>query len=344
MVCVGTPSSPRGTIDTGALSRVFEELASSTETRSTTLPVAIRSTVLAPLLRELIADVSSRRPRSVLRWVANPEFLRETNAIEDFFHPPFIVVGGGDADAVEQVLQLYQGIEAPRQRLDLESALLVKYACNAYHALKIAFANEIATVAELSGADPLLVMDLVGQDKLLNLSPAYLRPGFAFGGSCLPKDLRALAAWGRSVHEPLALLSGVLASNQRRIEQALERIVAAPSRAVAVFGLSFKAGSDDLRESPYVELVERLLGKGFAVRIYDPDVDPSKMVGANLAYINVHLPHLARWLVATPEQALLGADAVLLCKKLLSKAQLASLIQSGMAVHDIELHWAALQR
>jgi GDP-mannose 6-dehydrogenase len=280
----------------------------------------------------------------VLRWVANPEFLRETNAIADFFHPPFIVVGGGDADAVEQVLQLYQGIDAPRQRLDLESALLVKYACNAYHALKIAFANEVATVAELSGADALLVMDLVGQDKLLNLSPAYLRPGFAFGGSCLPKDLRALTAWGRSVHEPLPLLAGVLASNQRRIEQALERIVAASGRAVAVFGLSFKAGSDDLRESPYVELVERLLGKGFAVRIYDPDVDPSKMVGSNLAYINVHLPHLARWLVATPEQALQGADAVLLCKKLLSKAQLVSLIQAGMAVHDIELHWAALQR
>ncbi|HEX9639349.1 MAG TPA: nucleotide sugar dehydrogenase [Acidobacteriota bacterium] len=341
MVCVGTPSGASGRVETGALERVLDDIADSARGRSGALPVAIRSTVLAPVLRDLIARLP---PEPRLRCVANPEFLRETSAIADFHRPPFIVAGGDDPAALETVLELYRGLEAPRHRLDLESAILVKYACNAYHALKIAFANEIATLAELGGGDAGRVMEVVAQDRLLNLAPAYLRPGFAFGGSCLPKDLRALSAWGRLHHEPLPLLAGVQASNQRRIEQAIERILAAPGRILAVIGLSFKPQSDDLRESPYVELVERLLGKGYEIRIFDPDVDPATMVGSNLAYIHVHLPHLARLLVATPEQALRGAQGLVLCKPLVPHETLAALVAPGLTVHDIEGHWSRGQR
>ena len=336
MVCVPTPSGPGGLTDSTPLRRVLEQLMAATRDREHTLPVAIRSTVRARTLRQLAEQISF--PIARLPLVVNPEFLREASAISDFFHPPYLVAGGDDPISVKTVLSLYDGIDGLRFEVDMETASLVKYASNAFHALKIAFANEMATISALEGADPLTVMELLRSDTILNASAAYLRPGFAFGGSCLPKDLRALVAVGRSSHEPLPLLSAILSSNQCRIDQATNLVLALRPCRIAMLGLSFKTGTDDLRESPYVELAERLLGKGFELRICDPDLDPSKLIGANRAYIDERLPHLGRLLVSGPDEALQGATAVILCKPVLSEDRLRALIASGVEVYDLEYH------
>ena len=334
MICVPTPSSSGGTTDLRPLRRVLEQLSQATRDRDRPLPVAIRSTVRATTLRALAAQISF--PTERLPLVIHPEFLREATAIADFFHPPYLVAGGDDPRPVQTVLSLYEGIDARRFEVDMETASLVKYASNAFHALKIAFANEMATVSDLEGADPLTVMELLRSDTILNVSAAYLRPGFAFGGSCLPKDLRALVAVGASAHEPLPLLSAILPSNQCRIQQGVDLVLARRPCRLAVVGLSFKSGTDDLRESPYVALAERLLGKGFELRIYDPDLDPSTLIGANRAYIDEHLPHLGRLLVSTHEEALDGAAGVILCKPVLSEMVLRSLVAFGVDIYDLE--------
>lgn len=342
MVCVATPSGTGGMTDPRPLQRVLEQLMAASRSRAHALPIAVRSTIRARTLRELAEKMFF--PLQRLPMVVNPEFLREASAVKDFFHPPYLIAGGDDAWAVARVMALYEGIDAQRFEVDMETASLVKYASNAFHALKIAFANEIATVSDLEGADPVTVMELMRRDNLLNISPAYLRPGFAFGGSCLSKDLRALVALGLEAHEPLHLLSGVLSSNQRRIDQAVALVLARRPCRLAVLGLSFKSGTDDLRESPYVELAERLLGKGFELRICDPDLDPAKLIGANRAYVQEHLPHLGRLLVSTPDEALDGAAGVILGKNVLSEPRLQALIESGVEIYDLEYHSRTLYR
>ena len=213
---------------------------------------------------------------------------------------------------------------------------MLKYACNAFHALKISFANEIDTLASMIGADGHDVMSLLTKDKVLNISAAYLRPGFAFGGSCLPKELRALEALARQHHEPLPLLSAVLTSNRRRVEQALEVILSQPQQRLAFIGLSFKLGTDDLRESPFVELAERLLGKGYEIRIYDPDFDTMRLVGSNLAQVMKRLPHLTRILVGSPEEACAEAEAVVVCKRLLKDDELRRMVRKDVPIYDLE--------
>jgi len=316
IVCVPTPSATGGTTDRRPLERVLEQVIVGGRGRDQKLPIAVRSTIRAKSLRELTSRISLST--ELFPVVINPEFLRETTAVEDFMHPPYLIAGGDDLIAVKHVLSLYDGVTAERFELDMESAALVKYASNAFHGLKIAFANEIATLCDLEGADPLRVMEVMRSDTILNVSPAYLRPGFAFGGSCLSKDLRALVALGVASHEPLHLLSAILTSNRARLDQAIALILQRRPGRLAVLGLSFKTGTDDLRESPYVELAERLLGKGFDLRIWDPDLDPAKLIGGNRVYVEEHLPHLGRLLVSTSNQALEGAAGVILCKRVLS--------------------------
>ncbi len=336
VICIGTPSRPNGVMDTRALTRVFESIAAGVEERKEPLTVVVRSTALAPILRQILAEAEPRESVEKLRLVMNPELLRETTAISDFFNPPMLVVGGDDPHAVDHAMSLYEGIQAPRFKVGLETASMLKYSCNAFHALKIAFANEIDTLASLIGADGKEVMNLLIQDKVLNISPAYLRPGFAFGGSCLPKDLRALEALARANHQPVPLLSSVLPSNAQRIDQAFQLLLSGQARRLAFIGLSFKKGSDDLRESPYVELAERLLGKGFDLQIYDSDLDPERLVGANMAHAMEKLPHLARILVGSPEQACAAAEAVVVCKRLLEPDFLKTLSSRGVLIHDVE--------
>ncbi len=335
IICVSTPSLKAGGVDTRPLQRVLVSVGHAVKSRKDPLTVVVRSTVAPNRLRQLAAALPADA-RAAIRLVANPEFLRETTAIADFEKPPFILVGGDDEESVSRTAALYRGIEAPVHKVSLESALLVKYASNAYHALKIAFANEIATVAHALGADPRSVMSVFAEDRILNISSAYLRPGFAFGGSCLPKDVRALVALGRELAEPLLLLRSVLESNRLRIETAADEVAASGATKVALLGLSFKKGTDDVRESPYVLLAELMVGRGIAVRIYDPEVDLERTVGANRQYLAEHLPGLAQMMCQTPQEALADADALVICKRVLEKAELQRVAAGFTRVFDLE--------
>jgi GDP-mannose 6-dehydrogenase len=335
IICVSTPSLKAGGVDTRPLQRVLVSVGHAIKTRRAPLTVVVRSTVAPNRLRQLAAALPAEA-RDAIRLVANPEFLRETTAIADFEKPPFILVGGDDEEAVARTASLYRGIEAPVHKVSLESALLVKYASNAFHALKIAFANEIATVARALEADPREVMSVFAEDRILNISSAYLRPGFAFGGSCLPKDVRALVALGREKAEPLLLLRSVLESNRLRIETAADEVAASGATKVALLGLSFKKGTDDVRESPYVLLAELLVGRGIAVRIYDPEVDLERTVGANRQYLAEHLPGLAQMMSQNIQEALADADALVVCKRVLERSEIQRIATGFPRVFDLE--------
>jgi GDP-mannose 6-dehydrogenase len=335
VVCVSTPSLKAGGVDTRPLQKVLASIAEAVGGRRVPLTVVIRSTVAPNRLRQLAAALPPHA-RSAIKLVANPEFLRETTAIADFERPPFIILGSDDEEAMANVTALYVGIDAPVHKLSLDAALLVKYACNAFHALKIAFANEIASLAGTLGVDSLGVMSVFAEDRILNISPAYLRPGFAFGGSCLPKDVRALIALGRENSEPLLLLRSVLESNRLRIEKAADGVAASGATKVALLGLSFKRGTDDVRESPYVLLAELMVGRGIELRIFDPDVDIERTVGANRQYLVEHLPGLAQMMRQTLDETLAGAEALVVCKRVVGNAEMKRVAAQFTKVFDLE--------
>jgi GDP-mannose 6-dehydrogenase len=240
-----------------------------------------------------------------------PEFLREGSGVADFFAAPFVVVGTSDPRVAETVTNLFGFLDAPVRVVDVRIAEALKYACNAFHATKVSFANEVSRLFRLLGVDSREVMSLFCEDQILNISPAYLRPGFAFGGSCLPKDLRSLLHLARMSGADLPMLAGTLATNELVINEVVDRVIACEARTVALLGLSFKMNTDDLRESPNVELAERLIGKGLDVHIYDQIVNPALLVGANRRQIEWKLPHLGRLLVHEPSEALRGADVAI---------------------------------
>jgi GDP-mannose 6-dehydrogenase len=240
-----------------------------------------------------------------------PEFLREGTGIADFYSPPYTVIGATDPCVVTVVKRLFSFIERPVRIVDIRTAEALKYACNAFHATKVSFANELGRIFRRMDIDSRKVMELFCEDDQLNISSRYLRPGFAFGGSCLPKDLRSLLHLARMQNVDLPLLAGTLATNRLSVSEVVDRVVESNSRTVALLGLSFKADSDDLRESPYVELAETLLGKGYEVRIYDPIVNPSTLIGTNRAYVESRLPHLRRILADRASDALSGADVAI---------------------------------
>jgi GDP-mannose 6-dehydrogenase len=276
--------------------------------------VVIRSTVPPGTVDKHVAPALERGLNGVgLRFGAAmcPEFLREGSGISDFYAPSLVIAGTADSEVAAAVTELFGFLAQPVQVVPPRVAESLKYACNAFHATKVSFANEVARLLRLLDVDSRQVMDLFCQDDVLNISPRYLRPGFAFGGSCLPKDLRSLLYMARLNGADLPLLSATLTTNELSISEVIDRVIAHNARAVALFGLSFKASTDDLRESPNVELAERLIGKGFDVRIYDQVVNPSRLVGANLRYINARLPHLRRLLADQPEDALTGADVAI---------------------------------
>lgn len=335
VICVATPSTPSGFVDTRPIRRVFTQLIEAMDHEKKQILVVVRSTITAPVLKRVVRETGGSLDKKI-RLVVNPEFLRETSAIEDFFQPPFIIAGGEDADDVSQAIGIYIGIDAPRYQVDLETASLIKYSCNAFHALKVAFTNEIASVATMVGADPLVVMKIFAQDHILNISSAYLKPGFAFGGSCLPKDTRALSALGREMGEPLSLIGAILKSNARRIEQAVEAIMSHDLQKLGMMGISFKSGTDDLRESPYLALAERLVAEGHSLKIFDPDVDPKKLVGVNVGFARQYLPSFEDMIVNNPEEFLNDIDGLVLCKPLLNKKLITHLEKTKIPIFDIE--------
>jgi GDP-mannose 6-dehydrogenase len=306
LITVGTPSDDNGDVSTRAVEQVVATIGRALRSSAQEFTVVVRSTLLPGILEERLAPLlqeAAGRPLGRGLWLANnPEFLRESSAIRDYDDPPFVLVGADDPRTAEDVLALYERIPAERVVTDPRTAALVKYGCNAFHALKIAFANELGSLARSFGIDGGEIMGLLCRDRRLNISPAYLRPGFAFGGSCLPKDLRALTRYAEREALRLDLLGSVLPSNDDHLNRAVRLIQGTGHRRLGIVGLSFKAGTDDLRESPLVILVETLLGRGFDIKILDPGVSISRLRGRNLAYIDRHLPHLAALLVEDPAE------------------------------------------
>lgn len=314
LICVGTPSRPNGSLDLSYVTQVARQIGSKLSLAAPGHRVVVRSTVLPGSTRNVVLPELERASgRSVGDgWdvCSNPEFLREGTSLRDYDQPPRILVGEREPGGGAPVLELYEGVDAPRFSVPLEVAEAVKYTDNAFHALKVTFANEVARVWRASGADPEQVMDIVARDTKLNISPVYLRPGFAFGGSCLPKDLRALtfAARDRSVSVPM--LDAVLPSNELEVRRALSAVLTTGKRRVALLGLAFKAGTDDLRESPLLALAKLLIGEGCELRIHDPDVLLSRLHGSNRAFLEETLPHINRLLVDSVEAALEDAEVV----------------------------------
>jgi GDP-mannose 6-dehydrogenase len=310
MVCVGTPARSDGTVNLEHVERVSGEIGRELASADRFIAVVYRSTVppgtVDGRLRPVLERQSSLRADKDFGVAMAPEFLREGSGVSDFFEPPFIVAGVRDDRTLSIVTELFAGLERPTHALTIEQGESLKYACNAYHALKITFANEVGRLLGAVGVDAREVMQVFCEDEHLNISTAYLRPGFAFGGSCLPKDMRALMHLARVNDVETPVLTGILRSNESHLRLAVRRVLDAEARDVALLGLSFKPETDDLRESPYVELAETLVGKGVRLRIYDPIVNPERLIGANRRYIESHLPHLQEMLVSTPDSALDG--------------------------------------
>ena len=298
LVCVGTPSAPNGSQDQGAILRLAEDLGRALAIKTTPHVVVFRSTLVPGTvegaLREIIERESGKRDGVDFHLCFQPEFLREGSSIRDYDKPPFTIIGANHDYPVERLKALFGHLPCNFIRTSVRSAEMMKYCCNNFHALKITFANETARICAALGVDPFEVMSLVCQDTQLNISPAYLKPGFAFGGSCLPKDLRATSYLAKMNDVSIPMLSGILDSNDEHLAIASRKILHSGVRKVGMIGLSFKTGTDDLRESPLVVLAERLLGKGVQLTIYDPEVHLAQLLGANRRYIEQHLPHIGK--------------------------------------------------
>ncbi|MEV7807015.1 nucleotide sugar dehydrogenase [Microbispora sp. NPDC088329] len=312
LVCVGTPSASNGSLTTAYLERVAEQIGEALADRRDWHTVVFRSTMLpgttASVLVPILEKASGRTAGVDFGVAVNPEFLREGTSVKDFFDPPKTVIGELDPTSGDVLAGLYEGLPGPVFRVPVTVAEMTKYADNSFHGLKIAFANELGAVCAALGVDSHQVMDVFLADTKLNVSRAYLRPGFAFGGSCLPKDLRGLVYAARRADVAVPLLSHVLPSNEEHLRRAFDLVAATGRRRIGLFGLSFKPGTDDLRESPLVELAERLLGKGYDLRIYDANVSMSRLIGANRDYIASRLPHLGELLSNSVDDVLAHAE------------------------------------
>lgn len=319
LVCVGTPSNDNGSLDLRQVLRVCEDIGELLKAidfhhvvnvRSTVLPGTVEGQII-PLLERSSGKTAGRD----FGVCMNPEFLRESTAINDFHEPPFTVIGAFDDRSAKAVSMLYEGVVAPLEVVPIRVAETIKYACNAFHALKVTFANEIGSLCKALEVDSWKVMEIFCKDNKLNLSPYYLKPGFAFGGSCLPKDLRAINHLAKRLDLDLPVLGSVLASNQIQIQRAFHMIRRTGKTRVGVLGLSFKSDSDDLRESPTVALIEHLIGKGYQVAVYDDDVTLSSIRGKNKQFIERTLPHISSLLKTSLAEVTGQAEVLVLCKK-----------------------------
>lgn len=302
LICVGTPSAANGSQDQGAVLRLAADIGHAIKAKSARHVVVFRSTLVPgtveDVLRPIIEEHSGKKDGVDFHLCFQPEFLREGSSIRDYDKPPFTIVGANHGYPVEQLRNLFGHLPCKFIQTSVRSAEMMKYCCNNFHALKITFANETARLCDALGVDPFEVMDLVCQDTQLNISKAYLKPGFAFGGSCLPKDLRATAYLAKKHDVEIPMLAGILPSNRLHLDMAFQKIMETGKRKIGFIGLSFKTGTDDLRESPLVALAEQLIGKGMQLSIYDPEVHLAKLLGANRSFVEKHLPHIGDMLLA----------------------------------------------
>ena len=316
LICVGTPSRPNGSLDLQYIERVCTQIGETLKTidrwhtvviRSTVLPGTVDGTVIPALER-----ASGKKFGVDFGACSNPEFLREGSSIKDFYGPPFTLIGAHDSRSAEEVKALYTGIDAPVHVAAMGVAETVKYACNSFHAVKVTFANEIGGVCKAVGVDSHEVMRIFCEDTKLNISPAYLRPGFAFGGSCLPKDVRALSYKARQLDVDTPMIAAALESNKKLIEKAYSTILSTGARKIGILGMSFKAGTDDLRESPMVTLIEMLIGKGMDVAVFDRDVSSANLIGSNREYIEKEIPHIWTLVDDSMERVVERSDVVVI--------------------------------
>ena len=316
LVCVGTPSNANGSLDLRHVKQVCREIGSALKSKVERHTVVIRSTMLPGTVENLVVpaleETSGKKAVSDFGICINPEFLREGSSLKDFHAPPFTLIGADDETTTSAVRGLYAPIAAPVFVTSLKTAEMVKYACNCFHALKVTFANEVGNVCKSLGIDSHEVMRIFCQDTKLNLSPYYLKPGFAFGGSCLPKDLRAVNYKAKELDLEVPVLAAILQSNKQQIERAVNLVLRTGKKRVGVLGFSFKAGTDDLRESPMVTLIETLIGKGLDLAIYDKDVSLARLFGANKEYIEREIPHVAQLMRSSVEDVLNACDVVVL--------------------------------
>jgi GDP-mannose 6-dehydrogenase len=336
-VCVGTPSESNGNLGLDQIRNVVQEIAAAAAGRTKPLVVAIRSTVFPGTCEEVVIPVlQSAGPISV---VSNPEFLREGAAVKDFLEPSLLVIGGTDPEALKTVAALYSSLPVEPCLVSLRTAEMIKYSCNAFHAIKIAFSNEIGALSQQMGVDPHEVMSTLCKDEKLNISTAYMKPGFAFGGSCLPKDLRALVFRSRRHNLNLPLLESALPSNEAHLRRAIDQILALPAQKLGIMGLAFKEDTDDLRESPVVTMLEYLIGKGRELRVFDPHIQLANIYGANRNYLLNAIPHIGRLLQPDADSVLGWADQIIVAQKP-SKALAAQIRASGRPVIDVTLSQA----
>jgi GDP-mannose 6-dehydrogenase len=319
LVCVGTPGQHNGSLDLTYIKRVCQQIGAAIEKKTTRHVVAMRSTMLPGTIHDVVIPTlqvySGKQAGKDFGVVINPEFLREGSSIYDFDHPPFTLIGADDEEAADMVKRLYSHLDAPLYVVRVKEAEMVKYACNAFHAAKVVFANEIGNLCKRLGVDSHPVMEVFCKDTKLNLSPYYLKPGFAYGGSCLPKDLRAINYKAKTTDVDVPLLNALNTSNRLQIEHAAQMVLRTGKKNVGILGMSFKSGTDDLRESPIVTLIETLLGKGIRLSIYDRDVELARLFGANKDYIEREIPHISSLMRGSLADVIAASEVVVVGKK-----------------------------
>ncbi len=319
LVCVGTPGRPNGSLDLTYVKGACKQIGSALEAKSQFHIVAIRSTMLPGTIEETVIPTlevfSGKKAGRDFGVAINPEFLREGTSITDFHNPPFTLIGAADEDTADRVRRLYAHLTAPVMTVGIREAEMVKYVCNCFHGLKVTFANEVGVLCKAFGIDSHRVMEVFCQDTKLNLSPYYLRPGFAFGGSCLPKDLRAITYKAKEADVEVPVLNSIITSNRQHIERAVDMVLRTGKKRVGVMGLSFKAGTDDLRESPMVTLIESLIGKGLSLLIFDREVEMARIFGANKEYIEREIPHISSLMRRRLEDVIEGSDVIVVTKR-----------------------------
>lgn len=340
IVCVGTPSNKNGSLNFSYLEKVAGQIGNSLKNINSYHVVNIRSTVIPGTVEKLVIPIlekySQKKAGKDFGVCMNPEFMREGTSIYDYYNPPFTVIGEIDKRSGDVVASLYSHVNAQIFRDKIKVAEMVKYSCNAFHALKITFANEVGNICKLLGIDSHKVMDIFSEDKKLNLSKYYLKPGFAFGGSCLPKDVRAIQYVAKSLDLETPVLSSLLPSNEYQIKIAYDLVNKIGKKKIGFLGLSFKPGTDDLRESPMVELIEKLIGKGFDVLIHDQEVSMAKIFGSNKRYIESVIPHISSLMCASPAEVLEGSEIIVLSKKTKEYEDCLNNIPEGKNIIDLD--------